>query len=74
MNCRQFLEEKEAKEDAYEKLKFKDNYLKFLDINIELIGKDNLNLKTLKSFYTGDGLVANHSISQMNSMKVLRDT
>ena len=46
---RQFLEEKEAKEDAYEKLKnSKDNYLKFLDINIELIGKDNLNLKNLE--------------------------
>tara|TARA_B100000767_G_C19749413_1_gene530054 strand:- start:98 stop:2047 length:1950 start_codon:yes stop_codon:yes gene_type:complete len=46
---KQFLDEKDAKEDAKERLeKSKEKYLTFLEKNIELLGKDNLNLKNLE--------------------------
>lgn len=46
---REFLNEKNARKDAYEKLeRSEENYLTFLNKNIELIGKDNLNAKDFK--------------------------
>ena len=46
---RKFLNEKNAKKDAYDKLEeSKENYLTFLNRNIELIGKNNLNSKDFK--------------------------
>jgi hypothetical protein len=44
-----FLEQQNAQKDAYEKLeKSEENYLTFLNKNIELIGKNNLNSEDLK--------------------------
>ena len=46
---REFLNEKNAQKDAYDKLeKSEGNYLTFLNKNIELIGTNNLNSKDLK--------------------------
>jgi len=46
---RKFLESKNAKRQSFEQLeKSEENYLTFLNKNIELIGKDNLNSKDLK--------------------------
>lgn len=65
---KEFLIEKNAKKEAFEKLeKSKEGYLKFLNNNIEIIGIDNLNKKDLnemlyrkwisrKSFYFSDAL------------------
>lgn len=46
---KEFLNEKNAQKDDYDKLeKSETNYLTFLNKNIELIGKNNLNSKDLK--------------------------
>jgi hypothetical protein len=46
---REFLNENNAQKEAYDKLKkSEENYLTFLNKNIELIGKNNLNSKDLK--------------------------
>jgi len=45
-----FLKEKNANKESFEQLeKAEDNYLRFLNMNIELIGKDNLNSKDINS-------------------------
>ena len=47
-NKEEFLNEKNAQREAYDKLeKSEENYLTFLNKNIELIGKNNLNSKDL---------------------------
>src|SRR3546814_736924 len=47
---KKFLQEKDAHEESYSQLdESKGNYLKFLNKNIEIIGKDNLNTIDLNS-------------------------